>query len=255
MNHLECDSLINSYVSWLKAGLSAECLDTACELTTPFLDRHNDHIQVYAEPRGDEIVLSDDGYVLADLRTSGLEFTTEKRKAVLDATLNGYGVRLEEGRLTTDADQRNVGQRMHGLIQAMLAVNDMFMMAQPRVAGFFWEDVRDFLESHDVRFASRIKLTGKSGFDHGIDFLIPRSKERPERIVQVINAPSKNSIGAYLFSLSDTREARPQGSEAYAALNDQGRSVGADVVDALKAYNVRPIPWTKRDEYVELLAS
>ena len=255
MNRVECDQIIASYVSWLKAGLAAECLENACELTTPFLDRHNDHIQVYAERRGDDILLSDDGYVLADLRTSGLELTTAKRKAVLDSTLNGFGVRLESGRIMTDADQRNLGQRLHAMIQAMLAVNDMFMMSQPRVAGFIWEDVRDFLDAHDVRYASRIKLTGKSGFDHGVDFLIPHSKLRPERIVQVINAPSKNSIGAYLFSLGDTREARAKGSEAYAALNDQSRAISSEVTDALKAYDVEPIPWSRREDFAERLAS
>ena len=82
-----------------EGGLGGKCLENACELTTPFLDRHNDHIQVYAERHGDDIVLSDDGYVLADLRTSGLELTTAKRKAVLDSTLNGFGVRLESGRI------------------------------------------------------------------------------------------------------------------------------------------------------------
>ena len=255
MNRTECDNIIESYVTWLKAGLSAECLENACELTTPFFDRHNDHLQVYAERAGQEIVLSDDGYILSDLRTGGLEFSTPKRKAVLEATLNGFGVRLEEGRITTDADERNLGQRMHAMIQAMLAVNDMFVMAQPRVAGFFWEDVRDFLDTHDVRYASRIKLTGKSGFDHGVDFLIPHSKSRPERILQVINAPSKNSIGAYLFSLGDTREARDKGSEAYAALNDMSRSVSSDVIDALKAYDVTPLPWSRREDFAELLAS
>lgn len=242
-------------MSWLKAGLVAECQEHACELTTPFLDRHNDHIQLYAEPRGDSFILSDDGYVLSDLRSTGLELTTAKRRAVLDATLNGFGVHLEDGRITTEADQKNVGQRMHAMIQAMLAVNDMFVMAQPRVAGFFWEDVRDFLETHDVRYSPRVKLTGKSGFDHGVDFLIPRSKSRPERILQVINAPSKNSIGAYLFSLADTREARHLQSEAYAALNDQTRPISTDVTDALKAYDVVPIAWSRREEYAEVLAS
>lgn len=255
MNRTECDNIIESYVGWLKAGLAAECLENACELTTPFFDRHNDHIQVYAERSGAEIVLSDDGYVLADLRTSGLEFSTPKRKAVLEATLNGFGVKLKDGRITTDADERNVGQRMHAMIQAMLAVNDMFVMAQPRVAGFFWEDVRDFLDEHDVRYSSRIKLPGKSGFDHGVDFLIPHSKQRPERILQVINAPSKNSIGAYLFSLADTREARDTGSEAYAVLNDVSRTVSTDVTDALKAYSVTPVPWSHRDDFAERLAS
>jgi hypothetical protein len=55
----------------------------------------------------------------------------------------------------------------------MLAVNDMFVMAQPRVASFFFEDVRNFLDSQDIRYTARVKLAGKSGYDHGIDFLIP----------------------------------------------------------------------------------
>jgi hypothetical protein len=137
----------------------------------------------------------------------------------------------------------------------MLAVNDMFMMAQSRVSGFFFDDVRAFLEENDIRYTERIKLTGKSGFDHGIDFLIPRSKSRPERVLQVINAPNKNSIGAYLFALDDTRQARAEGSEAYAALNDISRVVTGDVTEALKAYKVSPILWTCRDQYVEALAS
>lgn len=255
MNRTECDNIVESYISWLRSGFSAECLEAACELTTPFLDRHNDHLQVYAERRGDEIILSDDGYVLGDLQASGLELTTEKRRAVLDATLNGFGVKSDQGCLVVEASDRNLGQRVHALIQAMLAVNDMFMMAQSRVSGFFFDDVRAFLEENDIRYTERIKLTGKSGFDHGIDFLIPRSKSRPERVLQVINAPSKNSIGAYLFALDDTRQARAEGSEAYAALNDISRVVTGDVTEALKAYKVSPILWTHRDQYIEALAS
>lgn len=255
MNKVECDNIVESYIAWLRSVLSAECLESACELTTPFLDRHNDHLQVYALRRGDEILLSDDGYTLADLAASGLELTTDKRKAVLDATLIGFGVKADQGRLLVQASDRNVGQRVHALVQAMLAVNDMFTMAQPRVAGFFFDDVRAFLEEHDIRYTERIKLTGKSGFDHGIDFLIPRSKSRPERVLQVTNAPNKNSIGAYLFALDDTRQARAEGSEAYAALNDVSRQVSADVTEALRAYKVAPILWSQRDEYVEALAS
>jgi hypothetical protein len=32
----------------------------------------------------------------------------------------------------------------------MLAVNDMFVMAQPRLASFFFEDVRAFLDRQDA---------------------------------------------------------------------------------------------------------
>ncbi len=254
MNREECEKLIDAYLSWLRKGLSVERLNGACELTTPFLDRHNDHLQIYAVKENGKIILSDDGYILADLRTSGLEMTTPKRKAVLDSVLNGLGVKSDDKRLYIEASQRNVGQRLHCLVQAMLTINDMFVMAQPRVASFFWEDVRAFLEANEVRYSPRVKIAGRSGFDHAIDFLVPKSRSMPERFIQAINAPNKNTIGTYLFALGDTREARGADSEAYAFLNDAHREVGGDVLEALEAYEVKPALWSRRDDYASALA-
>ena len=254
MTRQECEQLIDGYVEWLRKGLSIESLKNAYELTTPFLDRHNDHLQIYASKENGKIVLTDDGYILSDLRTSGLDLNTPKRKAVLDSVLNGFGIRIDENRLMVEASQRNFGHRLHSLVQAMLAVNDMFVMAQARVSTFFWEDVKAFLDENGVRYSPRVKITGHSGYDHAIDFLIPKSRSRPERFVQAINSPSRNTIGAYLFTLSDTREAREEESEAYAFLNDQDRDVGGDVIEALEAYEVVPALWSRRSQYVEALA-
>jgi hypothetical protein len=254
MNRQDCDRLVEAYVGWLRKGLSVEKLEEGCELTTPFLDRHNDHMQIYAVKREGRIVVTDDGYVLSDLRTSGLDVNTPKRKAVLEAVLNGFGVRTDGRQILVEASQGNLGQRLHALVQAMLAVNDMFVMAQPRVAGFFWEDVRAFLDEHRIRYSPRVKISGRSGFDHAIDFLIPKSPIRPERFVQAINAPNKNTIGACLFSLGDTRDARVDGSEAYAFLNDREREVGGDVIEALEAYEVRPALWSRRKDHVAALS-
>ncbi len=255
MNKQECQQLIDSYLDWLRKGLSVEAVGTACELTTPFLDRHNDHLQVYAVQRNGTIVLSDDGYILSDLRTSGLDLSTQKRLEILKAIVNGFGVRLEANQLVVDASQRTLGQKVHALVQAMLAVNDMFVMAQPRVATFFWEDVRAFLDAHDVRYSPRIKIAGRSGYDHAIDFLIPKSRTRPERFVQAINVATKSTVGSYLFALTDTREARPEKPEAYAFLNDRDHVVGGDVTEALEEYQVKPAPWSRRDEYIDALAA
>jgi hypothetical protein len=171
--------------------------------------------------------------------------------------LNGLGVRAEDNRLLVEASTANLGQRLHSLVQAMLAVNDMFVMAQPRVASFFFEDVRNFLDSNDIRYTPRVKLAGKSGYDHGIDFLIPKSRKRPERILKAIAAPKKDNIVEYLWILSDTRAARVGESEpeAYAFLNDQEQTVGGDVIEALNAYRVVPAIWSQRDNYLEALAS
>jgi hypothetical protein len=250
----ECEELIDAYLSWLRKGLSAEKVGDACELTTPFLDRHNDHLQIYATRRNGVIVLSDDGYILSDLRSSGLDLDTPKRMQVVQTILNGFGIRQDGNQLVVEASGRNLGQKVHSLLQGMLAINDTFVMAQSRVASFFWEDVKAFLDENDVRYNARVKISGRSGYDHAIDFLIPHSRSRPERFVQAINAPSKNTISAYLFALNDSREARPARPDAYAFLNDRDRAVAGDVVEALEAYEVKPALWSHRSEFVEALA-
>jgi len=254
VNKQDCEQLVEAYVSWLRKGISSDKLEEACELTTPFLDRHNDHLQIYAVKHDGKIVLSDDGYVLSDLRTSGLDLNTPKRKDVLEAVLNGFGVRTDGKQILVETSQRNLGQRLHALVQAMIAVNDMFVMAQPRVAGFFWEDVKAFLDQHNIRYSPRVKISGRSGFDHAVDFLIPKSRSRPERLIQAINAPNKNTIGTYLFTLGDTRDARGNGSEAYAFLNDREREVGGDIIEALEEYKVKATLWSRRRDYVKALA-
>jgi len=110
-------------MEWLRKGLSVKRLEKAYELTTPFLDRHNDHLQIYAVKHDGKIILSDDGYILSDLRTSGLALTTPKRKAVLETVLNGFGVRTNGKQILMEASQRNLGQRLHAMVQAMLTLN------------------------------------------------------------------------------------------------------------------------------------
>lgn len=258
MTPADCKRLAEEYVGWLRRGLSSQAVGEACELTTPFLDRHNDHLQIYLTQANGGLTLSDDGYVLADLRASGLDIDTPKRRAVLEGVLRGLGVQEERGALTVRATPANAAQRMHALVQAMLAVNDMFVMAQPRVASFFFEDVRGFLDANGVRYIERPKLAGRSGFDHAVDFVVAKSSTRPERLVEAINAPNKNTISAYLWTLSDLREARAAGSqppEAFAFLNDQQAPVSGEITEALAAYGVIPAIWSQRAQYAEALAT
>ena len=253
---MECREMVEAYVKWLRSGLSVETIQGGvCEITTPFLDRHNDHLQIYISNKSDKLSISDDGYIISDLISSGMEFSSPKRKSILSIALNGFGVKKKNNELIVEASKKNFGQRTHSLLQAMISINDMFVLAQPRVASIFLEDVGAFLKESGVRFSPRVKLTGKTGYDHAIDFLIPASEKCPERLVQAINSPNKGTIGSYLFTLNDTRDARSESSKAYAILNDNNMVIPSDVFDALKAYNVEAAPWSKRTKYKDFLAA
>ena len=192
---------------------------------------------------------------MADLEMSGVDINTPKRRQILDTILRGFGVRREGGELRVDAQPEDLPRRKHALLQAMLAVNDMFVMGQEHVLSLFLEDVEGFLRAHKVRYVARIKLTGRSGFDHHFDFAIPPSEKRPERLLRAINTPNRDNIEVLCFAWSDTREVRAPDTQALAMLNDTDRQIGAEALQALKAYQIMPIPWSVRERFVEELVA
>ena len=247
--------MLDQYLRWLKDKTALRQVKDWIEITTPYLDRHNDYLQIYVKRENSGFVLTDDGYTVEDLKRSGCELETKKRKDLLTLTLNGFGVRLEGDALIVHASSDNFALRKHNLVQAMLGVNDLFYLAVPMVASLFLEDVTSWLDLHDIRYTPKVKFTGKSGYDHLFDFVIPASKKQPERILQTINRPSRDTAQAVAFSWIDTKEVRPANSRAYAFLNDSEHSPHASVLDALRNYNVNPVSWSKREEMKEELAA
>lgn len=247
--------LMDAYHSWLKDKTALRQIDQWVEITTPYLDRHNDYVQIYARQSNGGFLLTDDGYTIDDLEQSGCKLESAKRQDLLKMTLNGFGVQLDGRALQVHASPENFALRKHNLLQAMLAVNDMFYLAVPMVASLFYEDVVAWLDVHDIRYTPKVKFTGKTGYDHLFDFVIPKSRRQPERIVQTINRPSRDTAQSVVLSWIDTKEVRSQGSRAYALLNDSEQAVSSAVVDALKSYDVQPVSWSMREEVREVLAA
>lgn len=252
----EIQRLLDEYLAWVRDRTTLrEIGGQWVEITTPYLDRHNDMLQIYAKRRNGGYVLTDDGYVIEELKQSGCKLETPKRRNLLDITLAGFGVRNHEGRLEVEASSQSFALKKHNLIQAMLAVNDLFFLSSANVASLFYEDVVSWLDSHDIRYTPAVKFTGKSGFDHMFDFVIPKSRIHPERILKSINQPGRDTAEALAFQWIDTKDVRAEGSRAYAILNDQDRRVSSSVIDALQSYEVQPVLWSQRGEVVEQLAA
>jgi hypothetical protein len=251
----EIQALIEKYVAWLKHKTILRQLDDSVEITTPYLDRHNDYLQIYAKRDNGGFLLTDDGYIMADLEQSGCPLDSEKRQALLKMTLNGFGVKLNHDHMETRASADNFALRKHNLVQAMLAVNDLFYLAAPIVTSLFFEDVVTWLDVSEIRYTPKVKFTGKSGYDHLFDFVIPKSQRKPERIIRAINRPNKDTAESLVFSWIDTKEVRPADSHAYAFLNDTEGPVPQGVVDALRSYDVASVPWSQREQAKQELAA
>ncbi|MFZ3591339.1 DUF6978 family protein [Bacillus sp. DJP31] len=257
------DNLKELYIDWLNSKISYKDIESGTiEITTPFLDRHNDRLQIYAVPiENGEIKLTDDGFILSDLQLSGFELgSSKKRKQLFNTIINGYGVSFnpELNELQIITDLKNFPRKKHMLMQAMMTVNDMFMTSKSTVSSLFVEDVGNFLEANDIRYNENILLAGKSGYNHNFNYLIPHYKKAPERVIHTMNIPSKGNLSNVIFSWSDTRDLRNKlsyKSDLHIFINDQERSVDDNILNAFKIESINPILWSNRQAMIDILSA
>lgn len=247
MSTFECERLAESYAAWIRQNIQVKAVGESCVLTSPFVDRHRDFLQIYVEKTNEGLLLSDDGYVLRDLHISGLDPDTEHRREAFETVLRSFGVSMQDGELRVLATNRTFAQRKHDLVQAMLAVGDLVYMARPTVVSLFKEDVAKFLGEKGVRFVADLKLTGQSGLDHPFDFVIAASARNPEHYIRAVSSPDKDNIVSLMFSWEDVRTVRKPDAIAYAILNDTERRVSPDLLTALARKQIKVMSWADRE--------
>jgi hypothetical protein len=125
MQTVDCQQLLTNYSDWLRLGLKGVDVANGCRITTPFVDRHHDFLEVYisALPSG-QLRLSDDGYVIRDLEISGFELEGERRHDALATILRSFDIRLAEDELVAETTIDAFPRRKHDFIQAMLAIGE-----------------------------------------------------------------------------------------------------------------------------------
>ncbi len=241
--------LIDGYYSWLKDNTLTKQVGEYVEITTPFVDRHNDCIQFYAKLQSNgKYYITDDGYTLSDLQMSGVDITTPKRKKFLNNILLSYGVKIsKDNELFISGSQDDIYIKKHFFIQAILDINNLCFTSRATVTSLFAEDVSMYLEKHDIRFLPDIQLVGKSGLPRKIDFAISKSKKSPERYLQLANVVNRQTTDNIIFSWEDLKHVR-KASKMIVFLNDEKQKVNHDLVQAFTSYNIKPMLWSERED-------
>ncbi len=241
--------LVESYVEWIKKSLSLREVGNGWhEVVTPFLNHKNDMVELYLKKQGDQVLLSDGGNTLNELYLSGIEFNkSKKRTEELNSIMRSFGVQKNgEDEIFAVTDVKRFPEVKHRLIQAILSIDDLFVLAEPKVESFFIEDIADFFDTNEVIYVRDNFFTGKSGFSHKFDFTIPKIKNKPEMVIRAINIPRKDFIGGVIWTFEDTRDARPN-TNGMVILNDKS-DIPLGILEALKQYKVPFFNWSQRDD-------
>src|SRR3954465_12018707 len=111
MHAAEANTLVEDYLRWLRENLRANEVAGGVMITTPFLDRHSDEIEIFLQKENGTFRITDDGYTVSDLRSAGVDLAKGSRHEQLVRILNGYGVQLEGDILSVKATPSEFPQK------------------------------------------------------------------------------------------------------------------------------------------------
>lgn len=260
MNKLQSISYLDNYLSFLKSNMEqVEIKENIYRLTTPFLDRKNDFIEIYIINKDGKYTLTDDGHTIDELRLSGFEYKrSPKRKNALNTLVNSHGVDIDSDEsLTVSATLDNLALKKHQLIQCIIKVSDLFMLTSQTIESYFYEDVENFLIEKEIRFNSRPSFTGKSKLTINFDFSIGGIPKRniPERLIKISNNFDVNFVKNTIFSWQDIQGTGTKNAKLYAVINDRDKEPSKEKLEALKEYGIETVLWKERNAYSKELSA
>lgn len=258
---------VEAYLSWLKQNMTdREIRPGLIEVTTPFLDHHNDYTQIYIEKAITGFKVSDAGYILNDLAISGIDLLSSSktnREKILRSILNRHGLSMakDTGDVFAFAKRKEeIPPVFHRVLQGMLDINDMFSLTSPVITNLFFEDVVSFFEENEIYHSKNISFYGRSGFSHSYDFLLQRNKQHPGRVVKLMNRLQKEAFERYVFSWNDIKESLKEENDVEKCIiliNDEEKVRPSNIksfYDGFKTYGMDPVLWSDRKNSISMFA-
>ena len=255
---MDIQKMIDDYTAWLRKEITTAAFGEYTELTTPYLDRFNDYMQIYVKQNADgTIAITDDGYIIGSLISSGMTIKKgSNRQKMLDRIATNYGISIVGEEITTIASVHNFPQKKHMIVQAMLAIDDLYVISPENVADLFLEDIETYFIANDIFFSKDFSLLGKTGTIYTYDFHLQRTKEKPERFCKGFNKLNISKRDLTLFNWIDTQEKRGESGELIVIYNDDN-SVADNVLMGFTNYGIKAVPFSHRQEqnYLQLFTA
>jgi len=254
---MDVQKMIADYTAWLRSEITIAAFGEHVELTTPYLDRYNDYLQIYVKQNQDgTLVLTDDGYIIGGLIASGMSLKGPNRQRMLNRIATNYSVTINGEEITTTANASNFPQKKHMMVQGMLAIDDLFVVSPESVKDLFLEDIETYFISNDIFYSRDFSLLGKTGTIYTYDYHLQRTKEKPERFCKGFNKLNMSRRDITLFNWIDTQEKRGNTGDLIVIYNDEN-SVADDVLTGFNNWGVKPVPFSQRQtpDYLQLFAA
>lgn len=251
---------MNEYFNWLKQSYKYKKMDSSTEITTPFRNHLNDFIRIYVDFLPDKsIILSDDGLTLNELKMANINTKTKARNRIIQSILNQFNLSLKDDEIIAHVKNESFAQSKHDLIQGILKIYDLTITSKNNVSSLFYEDVFNFLYEEELAGTAEVSVSGESGIKYSIDYILPETKSKPEKLINFANNLDFNKVTNDVYMYRDVKTNRPsrnnQTPKMFIIANDVDHPINDKARYAAEHENLLILHWSDKEKIISTLTT
>ncbi|EGQ0392570.1 DUF1829 domain-containing protein, partial [Staphylococcus pseudintermedius] len=159
--------------------------------------------------------------------------------------------------IVTNVKNNSFAQSKHNLIQGILKIYDLTLTTKSNVSRLFYEEVFDFLYNEEILGSAKVSVSGESGIKYFIDFILPETKSKPEKLINFANHLDFNKVTTDAFMYRDVKHNRPSRSglapQMLIVANDVEHPITAKARQAAEHEHLSILHWSDKDRIKAIL--
>ena len=190
----DCKQLVELYLGELEGSFNVYDTEGGCVIVTPFMRTDNDMIEIGVERMPDgRLLLTDYGETLAFLNLTGVNVSRSlDARRVIAQTAKRFRVEIGEDDISTYASEKQLGQALKGMIDAVNDVSHLVYKRQRRPPLSFDDKVEKVLISNGIQYEPNFPVQGRAE-THRFRFYV---NGRYRALIEPLTATSPGSAHA-----------------------------------------------------------
>lgn len=138
---------------------------------TGFTFQDGDELHIVLKKKDGRWIITDDAHTLMWLSYEDFNLS-ETRRAILNVTLSSNNVSLDDGRICIDCTDRDAGQCLMSMIQAILQTADLLYLGRNNVRSTYTDDVKQLMRNALGSRCEFDKHIRRGGEDYVVDVYV-----------------------------------------------------------------------------------
>ena len=251
---------IQNYSDWLKAQpdiLRDENTGWSV-ISTEKLGLFNDNLDIYFKEEGNNVVLSDNGDVVANLELVGVDSSSSLFKEAQKEVEGRWGVSIStaNGEMTKSVEKKQFVQGKQDILSAMVLLYELATIVNNPQDAKFKDDVDTLMRGEKMNALNDISVYGESGSCFSFDYILARPNA--DYVIQPFITFDIQKLAKFAYDIEDVRVLRERllgkGFRGIAILNDDHCNVDEKILRELVDHQLDYVLWSKREK-LEALSS